>query len=763
MNDASPNALAAPPSADGLKRNIMAKVPALDNTIAFAITAVLAMLAGAVLGFYYGVVWALAWTLATLSSEGAARYMRGKYFRNLKGGWSVQIAGFATLVLWIVHAVAMWMAGDGTPRLIALIDLFSLTIHVLFATRGDRVQQALFLSPPVILLVGLVWWACFQTFPLWLGIALVFSGLGTVLSIVHTASEANSTYIRLQDALESSDDNKQRLAFALESAGNGFFEIDLAEGKLHPSDALSGKLGYEAGSISLERMSGLHHPEDKDAGWAEFQKLATGASELWNQEIRIRARDGSYHWMLHRARVLTRDASGAPRTISGLLVDVTRWKSLESELRAAKEAAEFSSQSKSEFLANMSHEIRTPLNGVLGMAQSLSNDTLPPSQNEKVATILDSGKMLMAVLNDVLDLSKIEAGKLEISPIDGDVVKTIGRLRRLFLPQAEDKGLTIDLRCQPDFPHWLHYDAIRVRQCVANLLSNAIKFTEQGVVTIDMSASETERGYLISIAVSDTGMGMEPETVAKLFSAFTQADGSTSRRFGGTGLGLTIARQLARLMGGDVAAASTPGEGSIFTFRFLAAPASSRPDDDETAVECPIPSGMGVPDDRVLRHARVLLTDDNAVNRQVIKLFLQPLGVGVEEAENGREALEKLAAERFDLVLLDIHMPVMDGRQTIQEIRRCGAAWSALPVIALTADAMSGDREKYLALGMDDYLSKPVDQRELLTKILSILMRRDAVPPAVLAPAAGTSAGNADISQAELEGLFGQIDSALAS
>jgi signal transduction histidine kinase/CheY-like chemotaxis protein len=428
----------------------------------------------------------------------------------------------------------------------------------------------------------------------------------------------------------------------------------------------------------------------------------------------------------------------------------------EKRLHAAKEQAERSSEAKSEFLANMSHEIRTPLNGVLGMAQSLQGDLLTLAQREKVVTILDSGATLMALLNDVLDLSKIEAGKLQVSRTDGDVVKAIGRVRQLFQPQAEEKGLAIEVRCDPDFPRWLSFDPVRIRQCVSNLLSNAIKFTEKGTVTIDFSAEPQGDGvHMIRIAIIDTGIGMTTETMALLFSAFTQADGSTSRRFGGTGLGLTIARHLARMMGGDVTVESEIGKGSNFTFGFRAAPAlqqlPERP--AERAVKPDQPYDLGQ------RPRHVLLTDDNAVNRKVIRLFLAPLGLNVTEAENGREALDKLAAEHFDLVLLDVHMPIMDGQQTIKAIRRSPESWRAIPVIALTADAMSGDREKYLALGMDDYLAKPVDQRELHAKIAAILKLQDE---ALMQPDTAAEP-DSEISQGEVEGILDRMDRAAAS
>jgi CheY-like chemotaxis protein len=324
---------------------------------------------------------------------------------------------------------------------------------------------------------------------------------------------------------------------------------------------------------------------------------------------------------------------------------------------------------------------------------------------------------LLTLLNDVLDLSKIEAGKLEISPVSGDLLHTMNRVRQLFETQAEDKGLNLTVRPTPSFPAQLSYDPVRVRQCVSNLLSNALKFTSAGGVEVHISSrKETADCHMISVEVSDTGIGMSPSTQAKLFAAFTQADGATTRMFGGTGLGLAISRQLARLMGGDLTVESEVGRGSTFRLTFLAMEVAS----DAIAPTQSV-AAAGFDATRSLRGVKVLLTDDNAINRQVIRLFLAPHGCEIAEASNGQEALDKLASRPFDLVLLDVHMPVMDGKEAIRHIRAATQAWRSMPVIALTADAMNGDRERYLALGMTDYLSKPVDQRELVAKMHTVL------------------------------------------
>jgi signal transduction histidine kinase/FixJ family two-component response regulator len=393
------------------------------------------------------------------------------------------------------------------------------------------------------------------------------------------------------------------------------------------------------------------------------------------------------------------------------------------EVETARDVAEAATRVKSEFLANMSHEIRTPLNGVLGMAQALETRPLDPEAREMVATIRESGANLMSILNDVLDLSKIEAGRLDISPIDCNPLHTVRQVHALFLPTAREKNVGLILSSDSPETLALRFDPVRVRQCVSNLVSNAVKFTREGQVEIRLSTAPAKADRtLVTIEIADTGIGMDPATCARLFEAFNQADASTTRKFGGTGLGLAISRRLARMMGGDIVVYSRPGIGSVFVLTFLADAPAAMPDSAVAADGPAAASGVQ------LRGARVLLTDDNAINRQVARLFLQPQGAIITEATNGREALDALARDTFDLVLLDVHMPVMDGVETIRRIRETPALRS-LPVIALTADAMAGDRERLIGIGMSGYVSKPIDQTELLSAIGIAL-------GAVVAPAA---------------------------
>jgi CheY-like chemotaxis protein len=393
------------------------------------------------------------------------------------------------------------------------------------------------------------------------------------------------------------------------------------------------------------------------------------------------------------------------------------------ELTVARNAAENANKTKSAFLASVSHEIRTPLNGILGMGQVLlANQGLDPPLRDGLETIMDSGNILMSLLNDVLDMSKIEAGKLEISYEEGDLWHTFKAVHTLFLPRAQEKSIGLELCIAADVPKRLKFDMTRVRQCVSNLISNAIKFTSIGEVRVCVTQQIQDNGDVtITAAVTDTGIGISDETLDRLFSEFSQADASTTRRFGGTGLGLAITRKLARMMGGDVTVDSVFGEGSTFTLAFHAEAVAQT----ETPDIAPLTEDNGQPAP-VLQDLQVLLADDNAINRKVGTMMLAPFGAAITEAVNGKEVLEKLEQQRFDIILLDVHMPVMDGLEAIAQIRVSSAPWRDIPVIALTADAMSGDREKLLATGMDGYIAKPIDQNAMLEEMCRVLSHAQA-------------------------------------
>ncbi len=398
-------------------------------------------------------------------------------------------------------------------------------------------------------------------------------------------------------------------------------------------------------------------------------------------------------------------------------VEITDLRDRERELKRLQAETVAASNAKSAFLANMSHEIRTPLNGIMGMAQVLESGELAPQQRDQVATILDSGKTLMSILNDVLDLSKIESGRFDIAPEDNDLMHVMRGLQRLWKPKADEAGLTFTLGFDSELPQLVRFDAVRVRQCVSNLISNAIKFTAQGRVDVYVSAAapRSDGQRLIMVSVRDSGLGLDEETQGRLFQPFMQADASTSRQFGGTGLGLSIVRKLAGLMGGDASVDSSLGRGSTFTFSFLAAPAEAPVIAPRRATVAGDPAGTGD-----FQELKILLVDDHPVNRKVASLLLTPFNPTIVEACDGREALAALTAETFDLVLLDMHMPVMDGPATIAAVRGSDAPFRDVAIVALTADAMSGDRERYLQMGANGYLSKPLSMDDLVAELTRV-------------------------------------------
>lgn len=402
--------------------------------------------------------------------------------------------------------------------------------------------------------------------------------------------------------------------------------------------------------------------------------------------------------------------------IAGINFDITAYKKTEARARETEAA----SRAKSQFLASMSHEIRTPLNGILGMAQSLMSDPdLTPAQHDKVEILLDSGRTLLSLVDDVLDLSKIEAGKLHIDAVDGDLRHTVKRVTRLFEPRAREKGIELVVSMDDPINGVLRFDPVRVRQCLSNLISNAIKFTDTGQVRVCVATEPQGDQWRVTLHVHDSGIGISEEALAGLFNDFTQADSSTTRQFGGTGLGLSITRRLARMMGGDVVAKSEPGKGSTFSLTFLADPAASRIHEQGSSETPGIAAAS-------LTGLRVLLADDNRVNREVVKLFLTPYDVQITETENGQQVLEALARETFDVLLLDVHMPVMDGMEALAILRSGDTPYRDIPVIALTADAMSGDRERFLSKGANGYVTKPIDQGDLLSAIARVNGRPDA-------------------------------------
>ena len=379
------------------------------------------------------------------------------------------------------------------------------------------------------------------------------------------------------------------------------------------------------------------------------------------------------------------------------------------EMAAAKAEAEQANQAKSSFLANMSHEIRTPLNGVLGMAQAMSVEELSAVQRGRLEVIRQSGEGLLAILNDVLDLAKVEAGRLELEEIEFDLAEVIALARSGFSSLAQDKGVSLTLEIEAARGVY-RGDPNRVRQILHNLVSNGLKFTERGEVRIIAEPMPASGPAGVAITVADSGIGMDAETLSRLFTAFSQADSSTTRRYGGTGLGLSICRELAQLMGGDISATSAPGRGSRFT---VALP-MARVGDARAAAAGPTTAVAAL--DGGLR---VLVAEDNAVNQLVIKTLLSQAGIEPQVAPDGAQALEAWRTGDWDLVLMDVQMPVMDGVAATRQIRaeEAVSGRARTPILGLSADAMAHQVAEYAAAGMDGHIAKPIRSEDLFAQI----------------------------------------------
>jgi signal transduction histidine kinase len=524
------------------------------------------------------------------------------------------------------------------------------------------------------------------------------------------------------ETLESAKRTEQRLNLALELSGMHVWELDYVNRKLFTAGAEDSF--FERAQTYADLYKDIFvtiDPRDVEAVREDWRAhVEEGAP--YRPQYRIARSDGVEVWAEGVVSFHT-DEQGRPQRLVGVLKNVTERKKVEDALIAAKEEAESATRAKSAFLATMSHEIRTPLNGVLGMAQAMEGDDLAPAQRDRLTVIRQSGETLLAILNDVLDLSKIEAGKLELDESEFDLQDLARGAYAAFTAIAAKKGVGFQLSIDKAARGVFRGDSTRVRQILYNLVSNAIKFTEDGDVRVRVA----RRGGQLVLSVRDSGIGIPREALKRLFAKFEQADSTTTRRYGGTGLGLAICRELAEQMGGSIEAESTPGEGSTFTVRLpLERVADARP-----AAPAP-PTPQAEPEAHAPR-LRVLAAEDNEVNRLVLQTLLEQVGLSPTIVADGAQAVEAWEREDWDLILMDVQMPVMDGPTACREIRAREARTGRgrTPIIALTANAMSHQVAEYRAAGMDAFVPKPIEIGVLFAAMNEALAPPDAQPDAV--------------------------------
>ena len=551
-------------------------------------------------------------------------------------------------------------------------------------------------------------------------------GRPSILVIAHDITDLRRAQLRIEES-------ETRLRHVMEATGEAVWDWHIPSGQLVHNTLWHRMLGFDDSGpgATMEGFIRCLLDEERDEIMAALQ-TAIQSGDRYMHEHRMRRADGRIIWVLDRGAVVERDHAGNPVRMIGSFSDITERKRIEEELRLATRAAQRANRAKSEFFANMSHEIRTPLNGVMGMIELVLDTRLDDSQRESLQIAHRSGRSLLGLIEGLLDFSRLEAGHLEIVMEDFALQALTEEALGGIEADARNKGLQVECRIDPALPQRLHGDRLRIRQIIGHLLANAVKFTTRGHIRLSARAeglpADPAAPWLLGIEVEDSGIGMDAEALARIFDPFTQGDGSTTRTYGGTGLGLSLSRRLVELMGGEISARSSLNEGSVFHLRLPVMRALSAAADEASA---PAPDSPA-PDNA----AHILLVEDHPINRLLARRILEGAGYRVSEAHDGVDALERVRCERYDLILMDIQMPRMDGQEATRRMRQGEAGETArvVPILALTAHASQAEEERCRGAGMNGFLSKPYLPATLLAEIARLLGRGKASLQPATAP-----------------------------
>ena len=551
----------------------------------------------------------------------------------------------------------------------------------------------------------------------------------SILQVVAVRAAGELERQQAEEALRESEDRHQ---LATGVAKEAIWEVNLKTGMARWNRAYTELFGRPAEATAhgpwwISRI----HPEDRERVDASFAKVLAEGGDSWTCDYRMKLADDSYAFLNDRA-IIVRDKAGSPLRAVGAKLNVTDRKRAEESLLEAKAAAEAANVAKSQFLANMSHELRTPMNAILGMIDVALPKATDATVQDCLQTVKGSADLLLTLLDDLLDSARIESGKLELESAPFSLRRMLDQITRVLAVRASENGLCFYCRMPEEMPDAVVGDRMRLQQVLLNLAGNAIKFTEQGEVEVSVRTQSQDGDGCLEFSVRDTGIGIPPSAQERLFRSFAQADASMARRFGGTGLGLSICKSLVEMMGGRIWVESEVGKGSTFRFTVRLPLAEELPSDiDSPVAVSPVPCAQ----------LRILLAEDNPANQKLATYVLQDRGHVVEIAGDGREAIRLTEQNRYDVILMDVQMPGMDGLEATAAIRKREDGSSRVPIIAMTAHAMRGDRERCLAAGMDGYLSKPIDAHEMIVMLESLA----AGSPSV---AAGTVSSLPTLSQA---------------